>query len=1074
MPDGVPIECGECGFVSEAQAHFCEKCGTNLHERCPGCDAPVRARQNFCSACGEPLGAAPGGSSPRFQPPDHLARRIAPAMAERKIATVLFADIANSTHVIRNLDAEEARRLLIPAVEIMAEAVYRYEGIIVRERGDGIMATFGAPVALEDHAARACYAALDMHKAMRARAADIQGLEVRVGINSGPVVVTVKHEAGRVRDIRVDGVTTHVAARLEPLATPGTTLLGRDTLALVEGYVRVGALEPRTLKGIDEPVQACPLEGINTRVRIHALASRGLSKFVGREHEIETLRRAAAQVSSGRGQVVALVGEAGVGKSRLFMEFIQSSEAAGWLVLEAGSQSYGKATSYLPIVDLLTRYFGIDGVDDERAARAKIVRKLSALGEEKLLAQTPFFLGVLGMGLASDAWTHLTPAERQSAMFDAIKRLLIRESQKQPLCLLFEDLHWMDSETHAFLETFLESIPAARLLLLVNFRPGYRSAWVGRSYFSQVRIEPLRAASADEMLDVLLGSHGELAQIKQSLVDVTEGNPLFLEESVRSLIEGGMLAGKPGAWRPLGLLPTGFVPRTIEALLAARIDRLQPELKALLQCASVIGADIPLALLQSVAAMPRAAIAQGLRELQTAEFLYEKTLFPDTEYTFKHAMTRQVAYGSLVRESRTALHARAAEALVALEGRVDEHVERVAEHAELGELWPIALDYLERAGTKAFGLYANTEAAAFFERAIGVLRRLPEGRENLEHAVDLRFELRNALIALCDLDRIRQMLDELEPLLGALGDTLRSARHAAFRCNDYFLAGEQRRVIECGEPGLTLARQSGDRALEGELLYRIGQAYHALGENRRAIALLEKSLEFTLEERNQNRFELSVIPSVVNRTWLVAALTECGDFSSGMTHAKRALEIAEQADHPLSQVLGWLAIGRLLLRKGELDGAIGNLERGLTLCNHYSLPIWRLRLLSSLGFAYARSGRFAEGLELCEDALADAERMHLVVDQPMALVHLGEASLLAGRVDDALGCGRRALLIAVAHEARPDEAWARFLMSRAYGACAPAATGDARLELESALRLALECEARPLEALCRSALAASG
>jgi class 3 adenylate cyclase/tetratricopeptide (TPR) repeat protein len=1070
-------ECGNCGFLNDDRAHFCGKCGANLQDSCPKCGAAVRARQNFCSACGEALAPVWAGWS-KLQTPEHLADRISPAEAERKIATVLFADIANSTELIRDLDAEEAKRLLVPTVERLADAVHRYEGIVVRDRGDGIMASFGAPVALEDHAVRACYAALDMQKAMRIRGNEIARdlglpLLVRVGINSGPVVVTVKYEGGKAREIRVDGVPTHIAARLEPLATPGTILLSRETLALAEGFVRVRALGPRTLKGIQDPVQVCQLEGVNTRMRIHALAARGLSKFVGRQHEIEMLQRMAGQALAGHGQVVALVGEAGVGKSRVFLEFIHSSTIEGWLVLEAGSVSYGKATSYLPLVDLLTRYFDIQARDDEQRVRDKVVAKLSGFGEEKLLAQTPFFLGALGMALKTDIWTNLAPAERQRAMFDALKRLLIRESQKQPLCLVFEDLHWIDAETHAFLEMLSESIPAARLMLLVNYRPEHQSIWAGRSYFSQVRIDPLAAASADTMLDELLGSHAELGPIKRALIDVTEGNPLFLEESVRSLIESGVLSGKAGDWHPRGSLPAGFVPPTIEALLAARIDRLQPELKEILQCAAVIGSDIPLPLLQAVGGMPQHDIERGLRELQAAEFLYEKTLFPETEYTFKHAMTREVAYASLLRERRKVLHARAAHALVALAaGRVEEQVERIAQHAEQGGLWEMALDYLERAGAKAFALYANTDAAGFFERALGVLRHLPESRATLEQAVDLRFKLRNALIALCELDRIRQCLDEIEPILAGLGDKVRSARHAAFRCNHHFLAGEQRLAIEFGKTGLRLARELGDRRVQGELLYRLGQSYHLLGDNRPAIALIEESLEYTVEQRERNRFELSVIPAVVNRTWLVSVLAECGDFKAGMTHAKRALEIAEDAEHPLSEVLGWLAIGHVLRRKGELDGAIGALERGMALCDRYSLPMWHLRLLSSLGIAYARCGRMNEGMRLAAQALEGAERLRLIVDQPMMLVRLGQASLVAARIEEAMNYGKRALELALAHDAKGDEAWARFLIARAYWASAPRAMDESAMQLDAALRLAIACEARPLAAFCQATLGA--
>lgn len=1075
MPSSAGNQCIKCGFQNEEPVVYCVSCGESLRAHCPHCHVPVRSDQSYCGKCGRLLGPALGGSS-RIPTPQHLAERIRDAQeGERKNATVLFADIAGSTALIGNRDAEEARRILKPTVDIMIDIVHRYEGI-TREQGDGIMASFGAPVALEDHAVRACYAALDMQEAMRTLAAEVRRefgmlFGVRIGINSGPVVISINRQGQDLVDFRVDGVSIHIAKRVESLALPGTILLTRDTLVLAEGFIRVGALGPVPLRGVVNQVEVCELEGINTRMRIHALAKRGLSKFVGRNDEIERLRRAATQAKSGHGQVVALVGEAGVGKSRIFLEFARLPDMQEWLILQGGSVSYGKATSYLPLIELLNKYFEIQTRDSEQQVRERIATKLLALGDEKLLAQLPLFAATFGSRVSQDAWKNLTPPERQSLMFDALKRLLIRESQKQPLCLVFEDLHWIDAETQTFLEILLESIPAARVLVLVNYRLEYENRWSGKSYFLQVRVDPLPVASADELLDMLLGSHPELHPVKQKLIEATQGNPLFLEESVRSLIESGMLDQTSDDRGGARSLPADFVPRTIDALLAARIDRLRPELKEILQCASVIGNDIPEALLEAVTGIAQPELRHGVRQLQAAEFLYEKTLFPETEYAFKHSMTREVAYGSLVRERKVTLHARAARSLEMLvEGRLDEHVERLADHAEKGRIWDKALDYLQRSGAKAYSLYANVDAARFFERALLALQRLPETRRTLEQAVDLRFELRNALLPLGETDRIFRSLEEIEPVLAALGDKLRSARHAAFRCNHHFLIGEQRRAIEFGESGLRLVRECGDRIVEGELLYRLGQSYNALGEYRQAISLLENSLEFTADSRGRDRFDLTVIPSVVNRTWLVYALVECGDFGAGMTHAKRALEIAEKAEHPLSEVLGWLSIGHLLLRKGELEGAVSGLERSLDLCDRWSLRVWRPRLVSTLAVAYARLARTKEALQLAQQAVAGADQMRLAVDKAGLLVRLGQVSLIAGRFEAAAALGKQAVEIAVAHEAKGDEAWARFLIGRACWATDPKDLDEAAKQLKISLSLALACEARPLSAFCQTTL----
>jgi len=994
---------------------------------------------------------------------------------ERKTITVLFADIASSTALIEDRDAEDARRILKPTVDAMIDIVHHYEGI-TDEEGDGIMASFGAPIALEDHAVRACYAALDMQEASRIRAAEVRRefgifFEVRIGINSGPVVVTVKHQGADFIDLRFDGVPTHIAKRVESLAAPGTILLTRDTLALAKGFVRVKTIGSAPLRGIAGSVEVYELEGVNTRNRMHALAARGLSKFVGRQDEIESLSRAATRAKAGHGQVIALVGEAGVGKSRIFLEFARSLAAQGWLILEGGSVSYGKATPYLPLIALLSRYFQIQDRDTEQQVRERVGRKLLALGDEKLLAQLPFLTGALGISASDDAWVNLHPFERQSLIFDAVKRLLVRESQNQPLCLVIEDMHWVDAETQTFLEMLLESIPTARVLLLVNYRPEYENRWNGKSYFSQLHIDPLAAASADELLDTLLGSDAGLLPIKKRLIEATQGNPLFLEECVRSLIENGVLDQSSGHVRPAGSLPAEFVPGTIGALLAARIDRLRPELKELLQCAAVIGNDIKEALLEGVTGIAQPDLRRAIHDLQVAEFLYEKAPFPETEYAFKHSMTRQVAYASLLREQRMILHARAARSLEILAaGRLDEHVERLADHAERGAIWDKALEYLQRSGLKAYSLYANADAARFFERALKVLEKLPETPDNLRRAVDLRFELRNALLPSFETDRILRSLDELDPILARLGDKQRSAQYAAFRCNHHYLIGQQRRAIEFGETGVRLARESGDRVVLGQSLFRLGQSYHALGEYRQAMLLLEQGLEFNANELRHDRDNLSIIPSVLNRTWLAIALVEYGDFSAGMRHAKRALEIAEDAEHQLSELLGWLSIGYVLSRKGEIEGAVGALERGLDLCERWSFRIWRARLVSILAVAYARSGRAERGLQLAAQAVSDSEKMRLIADKPRLLVRLGQVSLIARQIEPALTLGKQAAAIAVAHEAKGDEAWARFLIGRAYWASEPKDLDESEKQLDIALRLATACEARPLAAFCNTTL----
>jgi class 3 adenylate cyclase len=651
-----------CDADTPDGAKFCIECGTPLRARCPQCGADVLPRAKFCAECGTPLTAqtpappsAPAQSPLRYTP-DHLAEKILTSRSalegERKQVTVLFADLKGSTELIEGLDPEEARRLLDPALHIMMDAVHRYEGTVNQVLGDGIMALFGAPVAHEDHAVRACYAALAMQAAMRRYAEEVRhshGLEMpaRVGLNSGEVVV---RSIGN--DLHMDysavGQTTHLAARMEQLATPGSIRLTAATLRLAEGLVQVNPLGAFPVKGLAEPVEVFKLVGASAiRRRLQASAARGLTRFVGRQQEVTALQQALAQAGAGHGQVVALVGEAGVGKSRLVYEFVHSHQTPGWLVLESASVSYGQATPYFPVIDMLKRYSHVEERDDMRTIRAKVTGQVLTL-DPALQDTIPALLSLLDAVPEDSPFLTLDSPQRRQRTLEALKRVLLRESQAQPLLLVFEDLHWIDSETQALLDRLVEGLPTTRLVLLVNYRPEYQHGWGSKTYYTQLRLDPLPPGSADEFLQALLGADPSLGPLKPLLIARSEGIPFFLEESVRTLVETGVLVGEPGAYRLVKPLDSLQVPATVQAVLAARIDRLPPEDKRLLQTAAAIGTDVPLPLLEIIAELPEETLQHGLTHLQAAEFLYETVLFPAREYTFKHALTHEFAYGSLL------------------------------------------------------------------------------------------------------------------------------------------------------------------------------------------------------------------------------------------------------------------------------------------------------------------------------------------------------------------------------------------------------------------------------------------
>ncbi len=711
--------------------------------------------------------------------PKYLTERILTSRSavegERKVVTVLFADIKDSTELIRDLDPEDAQKLLDPAIHIMMESVHRFEGTVNQVLGDGIMSIFGAPIAHEDHAARACYAALAMQSAMcpytdQVRSTHGVSMQIRVGLNSGEVVVrTISSDLHM--DYSAVGPTTHLAARMEQLATPGSIRLSAATLRRVEGLVQVNALGAVPVKGMTEPVDVYELTGASTvRRRLKAAVARGLTRFVGRDIEIEALNQALEQVGTGQGQMVAAVGEAGVGKSRLVYEFVHSHRMQGWLVLESASVSYGKATPYFPVIDLLKRYVHAEDGDDARTIRAKVTGQILTL-DETLQDTIPALLSLLDVLPEDSTFLQLDPPQRRQRTLDGLKRILIRESQVQPLVLVFEDLHWHDGESQALLDSLVESLPTTQLLLLVNYRPEYTHGWGSKTYYTQLRLDPLPPESADVFLEALLGDDASLEPLKNLLIERTEGNPFFLEESVRTLVETQLLAGELGAYRLVQDLPTIQVPPTVQAVLAVRIDRLSQDEKSLLQTAAVIGTEVPFTLLQAIAEMPDEALHPCMTHLQAAEFLYETSLFPERVYTFKHALTHEVAYGSLLQERRRVVHARIVEELEILAGdRLSEQVERLAYHAVRGEVWDKAVDYLCQAGDKALAGAAAEESLARYEQALAILPQLSTTPENLERAIDVRLKFQQPLSIFGQIPRFLQLLEEAEQLARQLNN----------------------------------------------------------------------------------------------------------------------------------------------------------------------------------------------------------------------------------------------------------------------------------------------------------------
>ena len=947
----------------------------------------------------------------------------------------MFADLKGSMELLAERDPEEARQILDPVLERMMDAVHRYQGTVNQVMGDGIMALFGAPVAHEDHAVRAGYAALRMVETIGAFAAELEKRlgfrpQIRVGLNSGEVVVRAIGS-----DLRMDysavGQTTHLAARMEQLAGPGSIFVTEAFTRLTEGYLHFKPLGLVAVKGLPDPLDVFELVGAEpTRARFQAAASRGLTRFVGRSDELNLLLEALDRAEARAGQVVAVIGEPGVGKSRLFHELVRSPRASGWMVLETGSVSYGQKTAWMPVAELLRTYFQIDDRADPAEIRAQVSARLGAL-DASLADVLPAVLWLLDVPVEEPGWAALDPEQRRQATLDGVRRVLVWQSRQRPLLLVFENLHWIDAETQTFLNRLVDGLRGTRILLLVNYRPEYHHAWASKTYYSQVRLDPLGPVSAEELLRTLLGDAADLLPLKALLIERTQGNPFFLEESVRTLVETKMVVGHRGAFHLARPLSSIRVPASVQTILAARIDRLSADEKKLLQSAAVIGREFSLPLLQAIMGTEGGDLGEGIARLQAAEFLFESSLFPEIEYTFKHVLTQEVAYDSLLQDKRRALHARILTALERLAAdRLASEAEHLAHHAFRGEVWDKAVDYLRQAGTRALDRSASREAVGYLEQALVALDHLPGGREAMEQSVDIRLDLRRALVPLADRSRIYDHMQKAEILARELGDARRQSWVAYALAHYHYLSHEQEQTVEAGRRALEVSGGA-DIAHEIAVNVLLGYSLHITGEYRQAIEVLRRNVEVLSGDRIRERFGLPIFPafpSVTSRERMVRCLAELGDFEEGARLGEEGMRIAEEIDHGPSSAAMCLGLGTFHMRHEDLARALPVLERGMDVGRRGSIYVYVFSLAAAVGRAWALTGRVQEGVTLMTDTVNEANSKNAALGQASRVAWLAEGLLVAGDVERAWEHGEQALQLARDFRERGQEVWSLHLL----------------------------------------------
>jgi class 3 adenylate cyclase/tetratricopeptide (TPR) repeat protein len=1029
------MRCTGCDADNPETARFCSACGAALPVKCGACGQPNRAGSRFCNQCGGALTAAANHKAAP-SPAEIAVGHAAPAgfvpEGERKLVTALFVDIINSTGLEQDLDPEEARAIVDPALRLMIDAVRRYDGYVVQSTGDGIFALFGAPVAHEDHPQRSLYAALRLQDEIRRlsdrlRTEGRRPIQIRAGVNTGEVVVRPIRTGERQTEYTPIGHTVNLASRMQSLANADAIVISDATRSLVEGYFTLRSLGPARLKGISDAVRVYEVAGLGPlRTRLERSAGRGLSKFVGREKEREVFRKTAGIAKSGSGQIVALVAEPGVGKSRLFFEF-KAEMNGDWKVLEAYAVSHGKGSAYLPVIELLHGYFGIAKSDDAATRRAKLAQSIAAL-DPAMEASLPYLNALLEIEDNKERLAGMDPQLRRARTFDAVVKLLLAEAMRNPLVLIIEDLHWLDDESQALLDLLVEQMAGASLLLLVNFRPEYGMRWGGKVYAQLLKVEPLRRENADEMLSAMLGRSASLLPLKRLIIETTGGTPFFMEETVQALFDEGALERSGDDVLLLKPLDSLRIPPTVQTILAARIDRLRNEEKMLLQTLAVLGREFVLSLARAVVRRTEDELARLFDNLQLGEFVYEQPSISDVEYIFKHALTQEVAYNSILLERRKQLHEDAGRAIESLyAASLEDHLPALAHHYSRSTNQEKAVKYLSLAGKQAMARGALQQAVQNLESAMSLLKAFPEGQIKDQLELEVLSPLGTAYIATRgyaapQVGPVFQRARELCNLIGGPQEQFAVVwGNFAWR----IVRGEMNLSLELAQEALDRAAAVNDPGVWMEALFLMGVTLFYRGDFTGALKQYETALAHYDDDAERTRLwavRVGEHAGVTHRCYLALTLWHLGCAEQALAINREMLELARAIDHPFSLAYAlhhtsWLFHNMRL--PAELLAAA---DEQLSFAADQGFPLfYATGILYQAGASLLR-GEPKAALPLLLRGLDAYRGTGAALALPYYCSLLGNALNGCGRTSEASVALREGLIVAAASEERCHEA----------------------------------------------------
>ncbi len=974
------MRCPSCGFENPERMKFCNECAAPLKNCCPNCGFENPPQSKFCGECATPLtGQTPAPKSTQtdrqLDRQDKKGVQVGPlsagrevSEAERRQLTVMFCDLVGSTALSEQLDPEELREVIRTYQEACAEVIQRFDGHIAQYLGDGLLVYFGYPMAHEDDAQRAVRAGLGIvgaiHELPLLNTRLQQTLQVRVGIHTGLVVVG-EMGGGEKRERLALGDTLNIASRLQNIAETNTVVISSATFRLVEGLFKCYDLGLHMLKGILTPIQVYHvLEESGIRSRFEVAVTKGLTPLVGREREVELIKDSLEKVKEGRGQVVCIVGEAGVGKSRLVYEFKSMIGGERVTYLEGHCISYGKSFSFLPIVEILKNNFAVDDRDDDEVIKAKVETAINRI-DGKLKDTIPLILDLLSIKTDYDILKDLDAGQKRQGIFEALKAIMLRGSQIRTLVIVIEDLHWIDKTSEDFLNYLTGSIGNQRTMLLFTCRPGFIHSFVDKPYYTQIALTSFSTRECRVLVEFILQAENVPEDLMKLILERTGGNAFFVEEVIKSLLDRGIIVKSESEYTTNKNVSQIEVPSTIQDIIMARIDRLEENRKRTLQVGSVIGSEFSFDLLQKLSTLNDGELRDHLLALRNSELIYERGFSPNVGYVFKHALTHEVAYGSLLFQKRKELHERVGNAIEELySNRLEEFYEVLAHHFSRTDNREKAFYYLTLAGKKAKEVFATEEAIANFNEALKLLDEMPKTETNEQRKIDILFEMENVYDAIRKREEQKRVLEMIIDLSKSANDERRLSDGYIKEAEFLSVVGEYQKAREIGESALALTWKIGDKVREGKALRGMGFIHWRSGDYENALKYHQNALGVHRElgGGEAEGFELIGLGEIHRKL---------GQYEDALSCLQEALRIYRELGISSGQHVSAFNIGSVYRDMGDYQT-----------CLEYYQECWRIiNVRSTLNFSgliaapsgiadiYWRLGNFQESLRYYSEAL---------------------------------------------------------------------------------------------------------